>query len=319
MDEYCSILLAVPYNSVRRDMIDNVLVHAVRKTASEAGLTVEQNIDDPTLRDHIHDFYRSHVQTALHRLKALRDRGANDKNVSTLDSFCASTTTSRCMGNDHHPAASSSTAKEPGATVQQGGNSSLDETPRHDCVTCRIIAPAGIAATTAPMRRETSSSESFPAQVGTSFRDQGREPSSLSDPASTFVPAVQESQGPEQETIPVMTEGFIWRDFPACERVLHNYTDRYNEIAASPNNSTLLIIFTNVLVHAVRKAARDSGAAMDPEWDDGMLREHIHMFYKEKSSSSPQNARRRQSKVTVTATSILEDHVGSDRAVRHLA
>lgn len=87
----------------------------------------------------------------------------------------------------------------------------------------------------------------------------------------------------------VISEGFFWREYPACEQVLYNHMVRYYEISAIQRNYKVQQAFNNVLVEQVRKAAEDHGFEIDPNFDDKKLRDRIRCFYK----THLQNAKKR--------------------------
>ena len=96
-------------------------------------------------------------------------------------------------------------------------------------------------------------------------------------------------QPPKREVSRIIKEGFFWREYPACEQVLYNHMHKYYEISAIQKNYKVQQYFNNVLVEEVRKAAKDSGFTVDPEFCDKMLRDRIRCFYK----THLQNAKKR--------------------------
>lgn len=94
---------------------------------------------------------------------------------------------------------------------------------------------------------------------------------------------------PKREVSRVISEGFFWREYPACEQVLYNHMHKYYEISAIQKNYKVQQYFNNVLVEEVRQAALDSGFTVDPEFCDKMLRDRIRCFYK----THLQNAKKR--------------------------
>jgi hypothetical protein len=97
------------------------------------------------------------------------------------------------------------------------------------------------------------------------------------------------SSNPKREVSRVITEGFFWREYPACEQVLYNHMHKYYEISAIQKNYKVQQYFNNVLVEEVRKAAEDSGFTVDPDFCDKKLRDRIRCFYK----THLQNAKKR--------------------------
>lgn len=87
----------------------------------------------------------------------------------------------------------------------------------------------------------------------------------------------------------LISEGFFWREYPACEQVLYNHMTRYYEISAIQRNYKTQQSFNNLLVDEVRKAALDSGFQIDPNFDDKKLRDRIRCFFK----THLQNAKKR--------------------------
>lgn len=106
---------------------------------------------------------------------------------------------------------------------------------------------------------------------------------------SSFDLLQQQSQLPKRDVSPIITEGFFWREYPACEQVLYNHMHRYYEISAIQKNYKVQQFFNNVLVEEVRKAAIDTGFTVDPEFCDKKLRDRIRCFYK----THLQNAKKR--------------------------
>jgi hypothetical protein len=104
-----------------------------------------------------------------------------------------------------------------------------------------------------------------------------------SDPHSSL------SSHPKREVSRVITEGFFWREYPACEQILYNHMHKYYEISAIQKNYKVQQYFNNVLVEEVRKAAEDSGFTVDPDFCDKKLRDRIRCFYK----THLQNAKKR--------------------------
>ena len=96
-------------------------------------------------------------------------------------------------------------------------------------------------------------------------------------------------QHPKREIPRVITEGFFWREYPACEQILYNHMHKYYEISAIQKNYKVQQYFNNVLVDEVRKAAEDSGFTVDPDFCDKKLRDRIRCFYK----THLQNAKKR--------------------------
>jgi hypothetical protein len=96
-------------------------------------------------------------------------------------------------------------------------------------------------------------------------------------------------QHPKRDVSRVITEGFFWREYPACEQVLYNHMHKYYEISAIQKNYKVQQYFNNVLVEEVRKAAEDSGFTVDPDFCDKKLRDRIRCFYK----THLQNAKKR--------------------------
>lgn len=94
---------------------------------------------------------------------------------------------------------------------------------------------------------------------------------------------------PKREISRVITEGFFWREYPACEQILYNHMQKYYEISAIQKNYKVQQYFNNVLVEEVRKAAEDSGFTVDPDFCDKKLRDRIRCFYK----THLQNAKKR--------------------------
>jgi hypothetical protein len=104
------------------------------------------------------------------------------------------------------------------------------------------------------------------------------------DPNSSLLP-----QHPKRDVSRVITEGFFWREYPACEQILYNHMHKYYEISAIQKNYKVQQYFNNVLVDEVRKAAEDSGFTVDPDFCDKKLRDRIRCFYK----THLQNAKKR--------------------------
>jgi hypothetical protein len=105
---------------------------------------------------------------------------------------------------------------------------------------------------------------------------------------------------PKRDVSRVITEGFFWREYPACEQVLYNHMHRYYEISAIQKNYKVQQFFNNVLVEEVRKAAFDSGFTVDPDFCDKKLRDRIRCFYK----THLQNAKKRLATLQKHADSI---------------
>jgi hypothetical protein len=105
---------------------------------------------------------------------------------------------------------------------------------------------------------------------------------------------------PKRDVSRVITEGFFWREYPACEQVLYNHMHRYYEISAIQKNYKVQQFFNNVLVEEVRKAAYDSGFTVDPDFCDKKLRDRIRCFYK----THLQNAKKRLATLQKHADSI---------------
>jgi hypothetical protein len=107
------------------------------------------------------------------------------------------------------------------------------------------------------------------------------------DPVTLPLPPL--SQQTKRDVSRVITEGFFWREYPACEQILYNHMQKYYEISAIQKNYKVQQYFNNVLVEEVRKAAEDSGFTVDPEFCDKKLRDRIRCFYK----THLQNAKKR--------------------------
>ena len=86
---------------------------------------------------------------------------------------------------------------------------------------------------------------------------------------------------------PMLSEGFFWREYPACEHVLYKHMIRYYEVSAIQRNYKTQQSFNNVLVDEVRQAAIDNG--FEIEISSKKLRDRIRCFYK----THLQNAKKR--------------------------
>lgn len=98
-----------------------------------------------------------------------------------------------------------------------------------------------------------------------------------------------QDDSPRRSVSPIISEGFFWRDYPACEQVLYKHMERYYEVSAIERNYKVQQSFNNILVHEVRSAAESSGFSFEETFDDKKLRDRIRCFYK----THLQNAKKR--------------------------
>lgn len=134
-------------------------------------------------------------------------------------------------------------------------------------------------------------------QNGNQFHPLGTTPTS-NDPKYDILQ--QQAQLPKRDVNRVITEGFFWREYPACEQILYNHMHKYYEISAIQKNYKVQQFFNNVLVEEVRTAAEESGFTIDPDFCDKKLRDRIRCFYK----THLQNAKKRLATLQKHADSI---------------
>jgi hypothetical protein len=94
---------------------------------------------------------------------------------------------------------------------------------------------------------------------------------------------------PSRPVSNIISEGFFWREYQACEQVLYKHMERYYEVSAIQRNYKVQQTFNNVLVKEVRAAAENSGFSFEESFDDKKLRDRIRCFYK----THLQNAKKR--------------------------
>jgi len=105
---------------------------------------------------------------------------------------------------------------------------------------------------------------------------------------NTMVPEEKQeaAQSPKKT---VIEDGFYWRDFPCCEKVLYDNMEDYYGNSNLQRQTKQQQSFNKYLVEQVREAASNEGLHFDPYFTEKKLRDRIRCFYK----THLQNAKKR--------------------------